>query len=70
MKPSTFRIRFGFWKGKKFQVFIIISHFFLVIFHYYYYYHTTHSDHHLKTSHQNIQLARRDCVLLSLIPNV
>lgn len=48
MKPSTFRIRFGFWEGKIFKAFVIISHISLVIFHYYYYYYSTYSDHHLK----------------------
>lgn len=49
MKPSTFRIRFGFWEGKIFKAFVIISPISLVMFHdYYYYYYTTYSDDHFK----------------------
>lgn len=40
IKPSTFRIRFGFWEGKKkkkINAFVIITHFLLcMMFHYYY----------------------------------
>lgn len=72
MKPSTFRMRFGFWEGKIFKVFVIIFHIPLVIFHYYYYYYynTRYSDHHLKKPLPKHPSWLEETVLVSSFPIV